>query len=88
MYQVFYHTAAGFGWISIGCAGTAELRVWAPEGVAVTKHAALVKEYAKTFERPGFSMTMALKSSNKSQPDKKPEPSDEDDDEEEDAEHS
>jgi hypothetical protein len=29
--------------------------VWTPEGVAVTRRRALVQEYAKNFERPGWS---------------------------------
>jgi hypothetical protein len=31
------------------------LQVWTPEGVAVTRRRALLQEYAKDFERPGWS---------------------------------
>jgi hypothetical protein len=46
---------AGLGWIAVGCAGPARLRVWAPRGTAVTTHDALIPDYARLFERPGFS---------------------------------
>lgn len=46
---------AGLGWIGVGLSGGAQLRVWAPRGVAITTRDALVPDYAETFERPGFS---------------------------------
>jgi hypothetical protein len=46
---------AGLGWFAFGCAGPARLRVWAPRGTAVTTHNALIPDYARVFERPGFS---------------------------------
>ncbi|KXZ56942.1 hypothetical protein GPECTOR_1g85 [Gonium pectorale] len=46
---------AGLGWVGVGCAGVARFRVWAPPGVAVTTHAALIPDYAEVFERPGLS---------------------------------
>ncbi len=39
----------------MGVSGEANLRVWAPKGVAITTHDALVPDYAKDLERPGFS---------------------------------
>lgn len=39
----------------MGVRGEARLRVWAPRGVAITTHDALVPDYAKELERPGFS---------------------------------
>ena len=35
--------------------GAASLRVWTLEGVAVTVHDALDADYAKDFQKPGFS---------------------------------
>ena len=46
--------AVGLGWIAAGVKGEANLRVWAPKGVAITMHDALVPDYAKDLERPGF----------------------------------
>uniref|UniRef100_A0A383WDX7 Uncharacterized protein n=1 Tax=Tetradesmus obliquus TaxID=3088 RepID=A0A383WDX7_TETOB len=46
---------AGLGWISVGCEGTTELQVWVPQGVMVTMHDALIPDYAKAFQKPGFS---------------------------------
>ncbi len=34
--------------------GDASLRVWAPKGVAITTHDALVPDYDRDLERPGF----------------------------------
>jgi hypothetical protein len=33
----------------------AELEVWVPDGVMVTMHDALIPDYAKVFQKPGFS---------------------------------
>jgi ribosome biogenesis GTPase A len=44
----------GIGWVGVGVAGAADLRVWAPPGVAITTRDALVPDYAKELERPGF----------------------------------
>lgn len=55
---------AGLGWLSIGCKGKVDLRVWAYPGVSITCHDPLVPEYAKVFERPGFS-TMLPKTAGK-----------------------
>ncbi|KAG1661535.1 hypothetical protein FOA52_000045 [Chlamydomonas sp. UWO 241] len=46
---------AGLGWVSVGCKGAADLRVWTFPKVAVTTRAALVPDFAREFERPGFS---------------------------------
>ena len=46
---------AGLGWVAVGVSGTAGLRVWAPPGVAVTTRDALLPDFAKELERPGFS---------------------------------
>jgi hypothetical protein len=45
---------AGLGWVGVGVKGWADLRVWTHKGVAITTHAALVPDYARDFERPGF----------------------------------
>lgn len=47
--------AAGLGWLAVGVSGTAELKVWVPEGVSVTLHDALIPDYAKVWQKPGFS---------------------------------
>lgn len=44
--------------MGVGVSGTAELRVWAPPGVAITTHDALVPDYAKELERPGFGVAL------------------------------
>ena len=46
---------AGLGWVGAGVKGEASLRVWAPRGVAITTHDALVPDFARDLERPGFS---------------------------------
>jgi hypothetical protein len=53
---------AGLGWVAVGVKGEAKLRVWAPEGVAVTVHDSLVPDYAKDFQRPGWSDLLPAKS--------------------------
>lgn len=45
---------AGLGWISVGVKGNAGVRVWAPPGIAITVRKAMLPDYAKEFERPGF----------------------------------
>lgn len=35
--------------------GSAELKVWVPEGVSVTLHDALIPDYASVWQKPGFS---------------------------------
>lgn len=49
---------AGLGWVGVGCKGPAELRVWAPPRVAITTHDALVPDYARELERPGFGAAL------------------------------
>lgn len=51
-------TSAGLGWVGVGVGGDAELRVWAPPGVAVTTHDALVPDFARDLERPGFGVAL------------------------------
>jgi hypothetical protein len=46
---------AGFGWVGVGLRGSTVLRVWSPRGIAVTRRAALLPDFAKDFERPGWS---------------------------------
>lgn len=41
--------------MAVGVSGTAELKVWVPEGVSVTLHDALIPDYAKVWQKPGFS---------------------------------
>lgn len=56
----------GLGWVSVGVNGSAELKVWVPEGVSVTLHDALIPDYAKVWHKPGFS-AMLPKPSKKAQ---------------------
>eukprot|EP00887_Chlorella_sp_A99_P007378 scaffold2.g7378.t1 len=49
---------AGLGWVAVGVKGAARLRVWAPPGVAITTHDALVPDYARDLERPGFGAAL------------------------------
>ena len=44
--------------MAVGVSGVATLRVWAPPGVAVTTHDALVPDYARDLERPGFGQVL------------------------------
>jgi ribosome biogenesis GTPase A len=45
---------AGLGWVAVGVGGQAALNVWAPPGVAITTREAMIPDYAKELERPGF----------------------------------
>lgn len=49
---------AGLGWVGVGVSGRAALRVWAPPGVAITTHDALVPDFARELERPGFGVAL------------------------------
>lgn len=46
---------AGLGWVGVGVNGEASFRVWAPPGVAITTRDALLPDYAKELEKPGFN---------------------------------
>lgn len=48
-------SSSGLGWVSVGVKGPADLRVWVHEGINVTTHAAMLPDYARDLERPGFS---------------------------------
>lgn len=58
--QFRYHQglASGLGWVAVGCDGEAEFSVWTLEGVRVTTRPALLRSYAKVFQKPGFSDTV------------------------------
>lgn len=58
---------AGLGWVGIGVDGVAEFAVWAPQGVAITTHGALVPDYAKDFERPGFGTAAKMEKAGKAE---------------------
>ena len=45
---------AGLGWVGIGVDGTAELRAWTHQGVAVTVREALLPDLASELEKPGL----------------------------------
>ncbi|EIE24775.1 hypothetical protein COCSUDRAFT_10321, partial [Coccomyxa subellipsoidea C-169] len=45
---------AGLGWFAVGVSGEAEFNVWTHEGVAITTRAAVLPDYARDLERPGF----------------------------------
>jgi ribosome biogenesis GTPase A len=55
---------AGLGWISVGVNGKAELKVWAPPGVAITSRDALIPDMAKEFCRPGFDASIPSQDKN------------------------
>ena len=44
--------------MGVGVNGAASLRVWAPPGVAITTHDALVPDFARDLERPGFGAAL------------------------------
>jgi hypothetical protein len=44
--------------VGVGVSGEAALRVWAPPGVAITTHDALVPDLARDLERPGFGVAL------------------------------
>lgn len=52
---------AGLGWVGVGLDGAANLRVWTYEGVGVTVRDALIPDYAKELETPGFDFEKAGK---------------------------
>lgn len=45
----------GLGWMAIGCKGEAEFRIWCLSGVEISTRPALLREYAREFQKPGFS---------------------------------
>ena len=45
---------AGLGWVAVGVGGEAKLNVWAPPGVAITTREAMLPDFARELERPGF----------------------------------
>ncbi|EFJ17201.1 hypothetical protein SELMODRAFT_62387, partial [Selaginella moellendorffii] len=47
---------AGLGWVGLGLKGEAVIEVWTYEGVAVSTREALVYDYARIFETPGFTI--------------------------------
>lgn len=47
---------AGLGWVGIGVDGVAHLRIWAPQGVAITTHDALIPDFNTQLERPGLGL--------------------------------
>jgi len=49
------HMLPGLGWIAIGVKGTARFAVHTHPDVAVTSRPALLPDYARDFQRPGFS---------------------------------
>ena len=44
------------GWVAVGVSGSAQLRVWAPPGVAVTSRNALIPDFSSQLERPGLGL--------------------------------
>ncbi|KAK9844801.1 hypothetical protein WJX74_007024 [Apatococcus lobatus] len=50
---------AGLGWVAVALNGMAELQVWAPPQVAVTKRAALAIDLAREMQKPGFAALQA-----------------------------
>lgn len=53
---------AGLGWVGVGLTGVAEFRVWRADGIAVTTREALMPDFAKEFERPGWSRSTKAQS--------------------------
>eukprot|EP00793_Prasinoderma_coloniale_P001755 PRCOL_00003561-RA len=49
---------AGLGWVGVGVKGTTRLRVWVPEGTAVTTRPAMIPDMADKWERPGRSVAI------------------------------
>ena len=50
---------AGLGWVGVGVAGEAKFKVWAPPGVAITTRDAMLPDFARDLERPGFGAVLA-----------------------------
>lgn len=46
---------SGVGWVGIGLAGEAKIRVWTWQGIGVTLHEAMVYDFSKDLFRPGFA---------------------------------
>jgi len=49
---------AGLGWVSVGVSGQCEIRAWAPKSVLLFQRDALMPDYAKDLERPGYGMML------------------------------
>lgn len=49
---------AGLGWMAVGVSGQCQVRAWAPKSVLVYQRMALMPDYAKEFERPGYGMML------------------------------
>ncbi|CAL5226853.1 g9719 [Coccomyxa viridis] len=45
---------AGVGWLGIGVSGSASFDVWTHDGVAITTREAVIPDFARDLERPGF----------------------------------
>lgn len=51
---------AGLGWVAVGVGGEAGLRAWAPPDVSITTRDALIPDFAKDLERPGFGEALSV----------------------------
>lgn len=56
---------AGFGWVGVGVTGECKLRVWTFPSVEVSTREAMIPDFAKQFETPGFTKSLPQKKSNK-----------------------
>lgn len=56
---------AGFGWVGIGVGGQCRLRVWTFPSVEVCTREAMIPDFAKQFETPGFTKALIPKKKNK-----------------------
>lgn len=46
---------SGVGWVGVGLAGEAKIRVWTWQGIGVTLHESMVYDFSKDLFRPGFA---------------------------------
>lgn len=53
-------SVAGFGWLSLGLKGEADLTLWTYDGIEITLREALVLDRAPFLERPGFWLPKAI----------------------------
>ncbi|XP_019184231.1 PREDICTED: GTP-binding protein BRASSINAZOLE INSENSITIVE PALE GREEN 2, chloroplastic [Ipomoea nil] len=53
-------SVAGFGWLSLGLKGEADLTLWTYDGIEITLREALVLDRSPFLERPGFWLPKAI----------------------------
>ena len=58
--RVIFVRIIGLGWVAIACLCEVEFRIWAYDGVAITRREAIFREFAPIFERYGFGKSTVM----------------------------